>query len=267
MISRHEWRRIGREMTRSPIALVVGGIGTFFIAVEFLVFNLSDAREMGSEIDGSVMLIGAIPLFGAAVWLSYQILRAWLRRTRLRKSLSEVLAAHGENVTDVADIGDEEFPEIPVWVTQTTMYCAGQNEVVPLPIEQMAWAYAENFSFRPYFQLVIWDRNALGTVLPVRKWAVAESLDRLRKAAPWLPIGFNRVMKESWNADHQDFISMIDAHRQAGMPFEVSWAGSGLARVYSRVRKGGAEDVVARQERKQAQENLKALELWNNGKG
>ena len=60
---------------------------------------------------------------------------------------------------------------------------------------------------------------------------------------------------------------MIDAHRQAGMPFEVSWAGSGLARVYSRVRKGGAEDVVARQERKQAQENLKALELWNNGKG
>ena len=82
-----------------------------------------------------------------------------------------------------------------------------------------------------------------------------------------LPIEFNRVMKESWNADHQDFISMIDAHRQAGVPFEASWAGSGMVRVYSRVRKGGAEDVVAWQERKQAQENLKALELWSGGKG
>lgn len=260
MTIRQGWCRLWQELTRSILALVLGGIGAFFILVELLVVGLADE----GNIAGAGVVIGAIPLFVAAAWLAYLIWKAWLRRTRLRKSLSDVLAAHGETITDAARM---EFPEIPVLVIQQTAFCAGQNEVIPLQIDQMAWAYAEDFTFRPYFQLVIWDRNGQGTILPIRKWAIAESLDRLRKAAPWLPIGFNRVMKECWNADHQDFLALIEAHRQAGKPFEVPWAGIGMARVYSRVQKGGAEDIVAWQERKQAQQNLKALELWNIGKG
>ncbi len=205
--------RLWLDVTNAPLALgiAIGGLG---IATLISAFN---------DYDPMIFLFYSVPTAGVlarAVW------KANARRTRLGQLLGAALGAHGDADSDVAT---DRLPDIPVCVSQKWIYCAREKDVDVQPLDKMIWAYAETIYLRRRVQLVIWNRGAGANVLPLRRRHLAAALDRLRRAAPWLPVGYNAAMKETWNADHREFIALVDGCRDSGRPFRAPWAGQGLA--------------------------------------
>ena len=86
-------------------------------------------------------------------------------------------------------------------------------------------------------------RDAVATVLPVRKRFLDASLNCIRQGAPWMPVGYTVAMAESWNTDHADLLALIASHREGGRRFEP-WASSDMAMVLSESRAGALEIYV-----------------------
>jgi len=173
------------------------------------------------------MVAFAAPGIGAFLWIVIGAPRAEARGMRLRRLLDEALTANGDGGTACDD-----FPDLPVCLGKKRLYCARGNALDVQPLEDMAWAYVEELRLHPtWHQLVIWNRKAEANVLPVRKCFIAPALERLEKAAPWLPVGHSLALKDSWNADHYDFLAMVEEFRRSGRRFDVPWASKGFARV------------------------------------
>lgn len=238
------WRRLWSDITDHPLALIVALIGIAIAA-------------FGADPDDfslALCLVGVVPALGAIAWVLYRILQAGARRSRLRRSLGAALGAAGDGAAKVAGDG---FPDIPLCLGRHNVYGARETDVAVLPIDHLVWAYAEKFLFRRHTQLVLWNRDATAIVLPVRKRYRNDALERLRQAAPWLPVGYNEAMKESWNADHADFLALVEAHRQSGRRFDAPWAGRGMAGVAAPLK---PSNLLAERERRQEQAELEKLQ-------
>ncbi|MSO88842.1 MAG: hypothetical protein EXQ89_02540 [Rhodospirillaceae bacterium] len=197
--------RLWLDSTNAPLKLgsAIGGIG---IATLVSVFN---------DYDPMFFLLYTVPTAGV---LAYAVWKANARRTHLRQLLGAALGAQGDAGADVAT---DRFPDIPVCVSQKWVYCAREKDVDVQPLDKMIWAYAEIIALRRRLQLVIWNRGGGANVLSVRKRYLAPALDRLRRAAPWLPVGYNAAMKETWNVDHRDFLALVDGCRDSRQPFDA----------------------------------------------
>lgn len=230
-ILRSLWLDAGLS-TQTRIVLYVG-VAIFVPGLMlFLFVALSGALDGGLWGNLWVIVLFSLPLDYAIVWIVFSALmaarRARRRRARFPRLLQQALSAHGQSGEDFCG---GEFPDVPIHVSGDWIYYAGDSGVDAQPLEQLVWAYGESIRGKPWHQIVIWDRSANGTVLPLRKHDMAPALARIGRAAPWLPVGYNAAMKESWNADHHDFLALVEAHRKAGQAFDVSWAGKEVALV------------------------------------
>lgn len=206
-------RRISLRLTASPLALIV-------LAADLtLVWLAYDPNYP------EVMAMFLVPAIGAILWIAAMTFMSEARGKRLRQALAAACATNGDAASD-------DFPDLPVCVGKRRIYCAGDKGLVILPLEAMAWAYVEEFRLHPtWHQLVIWNRDAQAQVLGIRRCFIARALAQLNRAAPWLPTGYSEAMKESWNADHRDFLALVDDCRRTGRCFDVPWAGTAFAQV------------------------------------
>lgn len=241
-------RALWRHVTYSPIALWVVMAD---LPIATLLLTIED------EFRVPAFLVAGTPAWIAIVWIFAAAVRAQFRRGRMRRLLQAALTAHGEVGADILADG---FPDIPFCVSRKWIYCAHPKEIDIQPLDQMAWAYGEDFIMRPWAQLAIWNRSAAANVLPLRKSDIAPALARLRQAAPWLPVGYNAAMKESWNADHRDFLALVDLHRQSRRPFAAPWAGHGVARVAAHGTSNALQDFA---DRKENRELARLTQRWN----
>jgi hypothetical protein len=208
-------RRLGLRLTRSPLALTI-------LLVDLAVVALAYDPKFPE-----VMAAFSAPGFGAFLWIMLGALRTEVRGRRLRRLLVEALAANGDE-----GISHDDFPDLPVCFGKKRVYCARGKELDVQPLEDMAWAYIEKIVLHPTWQqLVIWNRKAQASVLPVRKHFIVRALERIENAAPWLPVGYSMALKESWNVDHRDFLAMVEDFRRGGRRFDTPWAGKGFAKV------------------------------------
>jgi len=237
-----------RHVTVSPIALwiLIGDLplATFFSAI--------------SDFNPYVFLITGAPAEGAIVWIAVTAFRAQMRRGQMRNLLHDALGENGEVPADVALDG---FPDIPLCVSKKWLYCARAKDIDAQRLDQIAWAYGESFMLRPWAQLAIWNRTATANVLPLRKADITPALERIRQAAPWLPVGYNTAMKETWNADHRDFLALIDGYRHTGRIFDAPWAGRGVARVAAHGRSNVFLDNIDRTE---SREQNRLTKRWKD---
>jgi hypothetical protein len=216
MIQGLRWQRLRADFAGE---LAAKGVALFAILPILLGWALESEVAMG---------IGGVLIAGSFARIVFRIQAASARRHYLVKSLDATLGADGE--ANVA--GGDEFPDIPFWIGRSQIYCAREMDIEAQAFDQLVWIYAESyrvFGFFRRYQLALWNRSAVATVFPVGKFFRDAALERVRQAAPWLPVGFNAAMKESWNADHAEFIALIDSHRIAGNRFEAPWAGNGMA--------------------------------------
>jgi hypothetical protein len=86
-------------------------------------------------------------------------------------------------------------------------------------LDCVVWAYFEEVRV-PRFdyeitkcQLVLWMRNGVAYVLPMRKREAEEAIARLECAVPWINLGYSDELKDAWNLDRYDFIEKIDQRR------------------------------------------------------
>jgi hypothetical protein len=172
-----------------------------------------------------------------AVGLPWLAIHAWWTSDAMRERMKKARAMTA-TTTHIADAGTQgEFPDIPFRIEGGNLVCKGSSGEETHPLDLLIWAYAEQFSIRHRYQLVLWNRDAVATVLPVNAQFCNAALNRLRQAVPWMPVGFSNAMKESWNADRADLLELIDSYRQAGKRFDVPWA-AGDAVIVQLVPKG-----------------------------
>jgi hypothetical protein len=242
------------QRLRADIAgeLVAKGAALFGVLLIFLGLQLDD--------DASVIEFGGGLVAVSLVWIVFKILRANTRRDRLAKSLITALAAHGE-----AAAGSDAFPDIPFWVGRDHIYCAGETEIEAQPLDRLVWTYAEAFLIFGFFrryQLALWNRDAVATVLPVSKRFRDAALNRIRQAAPWMPVGYSISMKESWNSDHAELLALVDSHRQANKRFEAPWAGNEVVFVLLDSQRARTDPVHGLSESKEKAELKKLAQRW-----
>jgi hypothetical protein len=212
-------RRLGLRLTKSPLALIILFADLAFVALVY------DPKFV------QVMEVFAAPAIGALCWIAVGAFRAEVRCKKLRRALAQVLAAN-----DDGGIIQDDFPDLPVCVGKKRLYCARGDELEVQPLEDMVWAYVEEFRLHPtWHQLVIWNRKAEVNVLALRECFIVPALERLRTAAPWLPVGYSMAMKESWNADHRDFLAMVEEFRRAGRRFDLPFALPGAGTAFAQV--------------------------------
>lgn len=241
-------RRAGLRLTRSPLALII------------LFADLAVMAVIYDPQYWQVMVMFAAPAIGAFLWIVTGALKAEARGMRLRRLLEEALAANGDS-----GIACDDFPDLPVCFGKKRLYCARGKELDVQPLEDLAWAYVEEFRLHPtWHQLVIWNRKAQANVLPLRKCFVAPALERLEKATPWLPVGYNNTMKESWNADHRDFLAIVDDFRGAGRRFDRPWAGKDFAQVIAYGKNSWAGGMM---NTSGGIEATRLKKLWAEGRG
>jgi hypothetical protein len=241
-------KALWRHVTYSPIALWVAMAD---LPIAALLLFIDDQYRVPA------FLVAGAPAWIAIAWIFIAALRAQLRRGRMRRLLQAALTAHGEVGADIVADG---FPDIPFCVSRKWIYCARTKEIDVQPLDQLAWAYGEDFIMRPWAQLAIWNRNADANVLALRKTDIASALARLHQIAPWLPVGYNIAMKETWNADHREFLALVDQHRQTRRPFAPPWAGQGVARVAAHGRSNALQDFA---DSKETRELARLTQRWN----
>ncbi len=165
-----------------------------------------------------------LALTGAVAWIAYLARRYLTRRRLATHPIGKALASLGDLAvikSEVdADFGARAIDDFPLQVGTRFACFAGKGQVMVRPLDQLAWAYHEvvrhSVNMIPTgrtHQLVLWTRNGEADVLPVAKNQIEPCMRRLSAAAPWLPVGYTEVLKESWNADRSEFIAMVDATR------------------------------------------------------
>jgi len=240
--------RLGLRLTKSPLALTILLVDLAVVAMAY------DPKYP------EVMAALAAPAMGAFLWIVVGALRAEVRGKRLRRLLDEALAANGDG-----GIAHDDFPDLPVCFGKKRLYCARGKELDVQPLEDMAWAYIEELVPHPTWQqLVIWNCKAQANVLPVRNYFIVPALEGMEKAAPWIPVGYSIALKESWNADHRDFLAMVEDFRRAGRRFDRPWAGKGFAKVKAYGRASWAGGMLNTSGGKEA---TRLKKLWAEGRG
>jgi hypothetical protein len=173
-------------------------------------------------------LLGNLVLLFAAL-LIYTMVRkykAWL--SPATHPLNTELATFGDPSAVSAEIekefSDQSFTARHLYVKGTWACYAGKGLIIIRRLDQLVWAYDEQIRHRlnaliPYrpnsHQLILWDRASRGAVLPISKRDVAAALAALKAAAPWVILGYNEALKESWNQDRREFLAMVDQRRAA----------------------------------------------------
>jgi hypothetical protein len=181
------------------------------------------AAASSSEGAGN-QIVSYLTIAGGLVWLAYVARRYLARRQFATSPVGLALAALGGVDAAKAEV-DRDFAGraldgSPLMVGSRFLCFAARGQAVILPLDQVLWAYHEvvrhSVNMIPTgrsHQLVLWKRNGEADVLPLTLRDVDSCVKKLAAAAPWLPIGYSDVLKESWNADRREFIAMVDARR------------------------------------------------------
>ena len=177
------------------------------------------SSEGGGNQIASYLFIG-----GGIAWLAYLARRYAVRRQLASHPIGNALAALGDLAavkSDVdADFASQPIDALPLQVGRRFACFARKGQVMVRPLADIVWAYHEvvrhSVNMIPTgrtHQLVLWKRNGEADVLPVAKSQMEACIQKLSAAAPWLPVGYNDMLKESWNGDRREFIAMVDATR------------------------------------------------------
>jgi hypothetical protein len=181
------------------------------------------AAASASEGAGN-QIVSYLAIIGGLVWLGYVVRRYLARRQLATSPVGAALAALGGIDAAKADV-DRDFAgrmldQSPLQVGQRFLCFAGGGQAVIVPLDQLMWAYHEvvrhSVNMIPTgksHQILLWKRNGEADVLPLALRDADTCLKKIAAAAPWLPVGYNDVLKESWNADRREFIAMVDARR------------------------------------------------------
>ena len=187
----------------------------FYLAV------LNGGSEAGARWFGAAMILAAV------AGMAFLVKRARRLRSPAVHPLDRELAAYG-NIVAVSNRINLDFKGHPfiarhVQVGTEWLCYAGKNQVTVRLIETLVWAYVERITHRlnmiiPYrpasYQLLLWDRYGRAAAIPISKRRSGKVLEAINKAAPWLFLGYSEALKESWNADRPDLISLVDARRE-----------------------------------------------------
>ena len=212
---------------RSDRALLLSDFKRVVIGLAIVLFGVVMANDIRT--DGGSVAPGIIICAGAALWIAYVGLRALQRRNVAAHPLGKALAAFGdiEAVSkDIdADLAGTKLEDQPLHVGRRWLCYVWKRHAFVFPLEYVVWAYTERIKhsynaipYRVSYHLMLWGRDGKGRALPMRKRNTAASLQRLRIAAPWLPLGYSEKLKESWNADHAEFLAFVDARRRQAAP-------------------------------------------------
>ena len=179
------------------------------------------AAGPGAVLIGGAMLIGSI--------IGGYLLLQKVRRVRSSPGypVDSQLAAIGTlsqlSIEIDRDFAGEQFAARRVHVSRRWLCYAGKGQVTIRPLDQLTWAYTERIKHRlnaiiPYrpasYQLFLWDRNGRAAAIPVKKNDAQACLTLLQKQAPWIFVGYNDTLKESWNSDRTEFLALVEARRQ-----------------------------------------------------
>ena len=181
------------------------------------------AAASSSEGAGN-QIVSYLAIAGGLVWLGYVARRYLARRQFATNPIGLALAGLGAVDATKAEVDGDFAGRVldgsPLMVGSRFLCFAARGQAVILPLDQILWAYHEvvrhSVNMIPTgrsHQLVLWKRNGEADVLPLALPEVDSCVKKLAAAAPWLPIGYSDVLKESWNADRPEFIAMVDARR------------------------------------------------------
>ncbi|KAB2915748.1 MAG: hypothetical protein F9K29_12770 [Hyphomicrobiaceae bacterium] len=179
-----------------------------------------DRSAQGNKLWGVGILIAGL------AGLAYVVRSAQHKRTPAGHPLDLELAPFGDPVAATRDI-DDDFASKPfaartVHVGRRWVCYAGKGQVTVRRLDTLVWAYTVRLTHKlngiiPYRvsnYLMLWGRDETAAAIAGRKSGLDKSLAELRASAPWLPLGYSEVLKESWNADRREFIAEVDALRR-----------------------------------------------------
>jgi len=200
------------------LVLALAALGTWFLVVG------DPSSYVGSRLMGAGMLVGA------AIGAFFIVRGAVRRRSPAGHPLNLQFAAYGEAdavAQDIeADFQGRRFVARRVQVGRRWLCYAGKGQITVQRLDRLVWVYTERVKHRinmfiPYrpssYQLLLWDHNGRGAAVPVRKRGAPPALAALQNAVPWLFIGYSETLKESWNADRPEFISLVESRRQQAL--------------------------------------------------
>lgn len=181
--------------------------------------------DPGAEADSQLVGIGL--LIAGIVGLFFVVRTAIRRVVSGTHPLDKELAAFGDPAAVGRDIeaafGARAFAPRRVQIAGPWLCYVGKGLTIVRRLDRLVWAYRLRISHRlngiiPYrfsHDLMLWSRDGSGTAIPGPKARLDESLQTLHAAVPWLLMGYNDVIKESWNSDRSELIALVDARRRA----------------------------------------------------
>jgi hypothetical protein len=123
------------------------------------------------------------------------------------------------------EFAGQSFRPRRIYVGRQWLCYAWKKELIACRIDTIVWAYREQarrrnskgIPLRTSNRMVAWRRDGHGVVLPLRKVRdVQLALEALRRAAPWVFVGYTDALKESWNNDREDLVALSDDARGRG---------------------------------------------------
>lgn len=193
---------------------IVGAVLLFIWGI----YAIAESEGTGNQIVSVLLIVGGI------AWGIYAI-RRWRTRSSLATHPFGVTLASLGDRTAIMQAVDQDFAgrtadALPLQVGKRFICFARKAQVAVIPFDHIVWVYGEvvrhSVNMIPTgksYQVVVWKRDGTAENLPVTKSQLDQCIRRLSEAAPWLPVGTSDVLTETWNADRNDFIAMVDAQR------------------------------------------------------
>jgi hypothetical protein len=217
-----DWLHRKSNLARLPADLLQIASVAFCLAFVWAM-TLGKSRTVGPA---EVILTGVVSLV-AAGWIGY-VLENLAHRLSLRgHPLGRALAAFGEIEAVRADVDADfvgKFDPLPLHIGSRWLCYGSAKQAMVQHLDSVVWAYFEEVhisrsDYKEKWQLVLWMRNGVAYVLPMRKREAEEAITGLERAAPWINLGYSENLKDAWNLDRYDFIEKVD-HRRAHCDFE-----------------------------------------------
>ena len=192
---------------------IVGGI---FLAFFFGAVTLRNAPA-GFNI---LSIITGVACLAGLIWFAVFFNRTYALFFLKSHPLGRALAAYGR-LRDVArdinlDFSAKASRIGPLYLGHRWVCYAQRKEVMIEQLTKLIWAYIEEIKIdsKWKYQIIIWTRNGVGYALPMSHRHAETSMERLKKAYPWLYFEYSDEYRESWNADRDDFVAAADDRRK-----------------------------------------------------
>lgn len=211
--------------TLSGIAEKVGGQLLFTIAS---VVALSRAARSGY--DTATIAVVTLMVLAATAWClrgAVQVIRA--SREALPRHLFHQGNTEAVALAIEADFRGRAPTRSPLQIGGDWLLYARGLEATAVRLEDVIWAYgaagAESLvgTDQPTSDIVLseprmilLDRRGHKQELRMTLADVSVGLAEIKRAAPWLVVGYSDAMRETWNADRAELLAMVESWRVNG---------------------------------------------------